>query len=121
MAFAYTTPLDRSKGWPEHMYSMDGNGTKFIPCPAKCGTTFKDHEEMIQQVKHYETASPNRMNNILHGILIKMHTLKICLVCGAEFDNFDSRQLFEQQFEKPSTNRRHIKNPRLRDTSEEIC
>ena len=77
------------------MYSTDRDGTNYIPCPAKCGKTFKGHEEMLQQVKHYATPSNNRMNDILHGILIQMHTLKICLVCGVKFDNFDSRDLFK--------------------------
>ena len=92
-------------GWPEHMY-IDDNGKRNIRCLATgCRHTFKTDEETQLQVEHYkERASQDPDNDTIriihHRILMQMHKLQRCLVCGTDFklpDSKlpDSRALFE--------------------------
>ena len=87
------------EGWPEHMYSQDGFGNRFIPCPANCGTAFRNRNDMLALGQHIHTeikyANAPSMTSTLHGLLYLMHSLRQCLICAENFNRLDNRELFK--------------------------
>ena len=92
-----TTSLSPLEAWPKHMYIVENGDKSIIRCEASgCNEIFKSKNDMQLLVNHYEHPWPASGHRpIEHAILHVMHTLNMCLVCGAVFlAEQDARPLF---------------------------
>ena len=89
--------------WPEHMYSKDDFGERFILCPAYCGMVFRNGNDMSTLMQHIHTEIQNAnapsVIKTFHSLLSLMHSLRQCLVCAGTFHGPDNRELFEHNNE----------------------